>query len=189
MINRLIFISTLILATSLSVNWVLNESESSQDEKSNNHPDIYMRNAQIAEYNEAGELRHTLFAAKFTHFPLTDLTTLRMPQIEFTRKGHWEISADEGRLLPSSKYREEIIELWDSVLANQSSADGTFTQIQTKSLTVYPERGYLETDKKVYIDNEVGRTTATGMKAFLDSGHFQFFSKENEPVTTIFLPN
>ena len=189
MINRLIVISTLILATSLAVNWVLDESEAVQDENARNDPDVYMLNATIAEYGEAGKLQHILSAARFTHFPMTDLTSLKEPQIELNPEARWEISAKEGRLLSASTYREEIVELWDRVHANHSAADGKFIQIQTKSLTVYPERDYLETDEKVYIDNETGRTTAAGMKAFLDTGHFQFFSDETERVITIFLPN
>ena len=189
MINRLIVISTLILATSLAVNWLLGKSESIGDETYRNDPDIYMLNATIAEYNESGELRNIVSSARFTHFPLTDLTTLKNPQIELRPNARWEISANEGRLLSASTYREEIIELWDNVLANQSEGTNKFVQIQTRSLTVYPDRNYLETDEKVFIDNEKGRTTAAGMKAFLDTKNFHFFSNETEPVITIFIPN
>ena len=188
MINKLIIISTLILTTSLAVNWVLEEPETVRDETSRNDPDVYMLNATIADYGETGKLEHILSAKKFTHFPLTDLTTMKEPQIDLKAEYHWEISAREGRLLSASTYREEIIELWGNVLANQAAKDDTFIQIQTKSLTVYPDRDYLETDERVFIDNETGRTTAAGMKAFLNTGYFQFFSDKTEPVITVFLP-
>ena len=177
------------IATSLAVNWVLKEPESAGDKAYRNDPDVYMLNAKISQYNEAGNLNHTLSAVRFTHFPLTDLTTLKKPQIELKPNEQWEISANEGRLLSESIYREEIVELWDNVLANQSDKKGRFVQIQAKSLTVYPDRNYLETDEKVFIDNETGRTTAAGMKAFLDTNRFQFFSDDSEKVMTIFLPN
>ncbi len=102
MINRPIVISTLILATSLAVNWLLGKSESIGDETYRNDPDIYMLNATIAEYNESGELRNIVSSARFTHFPLTDLTTLKNPQIELRPNARWEISANEGRLLSAS---------------------------------------------------------------------------------------
>ena len=83
MINRLIVISTMVLATSLAVNWVLNETESSiGHETYRNNPDVYMLNATISKYNHAGTLNHTLSAARFTHFPLTDLTTMKKPEME-----------------------------------------------------------------------------------------------------------
>ena len=189
MINRLIVIGTLILATSLAVNWLLDDSEVLHDETARNDPDVYMLNATIAEYAPTGELQRILSAGRFTHFPLTDVTTLEEPRIELQPDNRWEISAREGRLLSASTYREEIVEFWDSVLANHSKPTGAFIQIQTSSLTVFPDNDYMETDAKVYIDSETGRTTAAGMKAFLDTQHFQFFSKGKERVITIFLPN
>jgi lipopolysaccharide export system protein LptC len=191
LINRLIVISTLILASSLAVNWILDDSQSPELEAAQNDPDLYMLNASINQFSTEGVLTHTLSAARFTHFPLTDLTTLKSPRIELGSENTanpWRIAASEGRLLSASLYREEIVELWNNVLANQSSDSREFVQIQTNSLTVYPEREYAETDEKVYIDNQTGRTTAAGMKAFLDTGKFQFFSDGEERVITIFLP-
>ena len=56
------------------------------------------------------------------------------------------------------------------------------------SLTVYPEKEYAETDRKVTIDENSGRTTAAGMKAFFESGKYIFYSTPTERVHTIFLP-
>jgi len=192
LINRFFVIATLILASSLAVNWILDESEEPARETARNDPDLYMLNAAINQFGNDGRLQHTLSAQRFTHFPLTDLTTLQSPHIRLRPdnvSSPWEIEADEGRLLSESLYREEIVELWDNVLANQTISGAEFVQIQTESLTVYPGREYLETDRKVYIDNQTGQTTAAGMKAFLDSGRFQFFSDGNERVMTIFLPD
>ena len=191
MINRLIVVGTLILASSLAVDWILDETEYPNDETARNDPDLYMLNATISEYGSEGRLQHILSAARLTRFPLTDLTTLKEPNIELKPQDEphpWTIASAEGRLLSASRYREEIFELWDQVLANQTGPGGRFIQIQTNSLTVYPGREYLETDQKVYIDNETGRTTAAGMRAFLDTGRFQFFSNATERVNTIFLP-
>ena len=151
-----------------------------------------MLNATIEQFDDNGELQHTLEASRFTHFPLTDLTTMKAPQMSFATgldNAPWEITAKEGRILPGSDYRDEVVELWSSVLAVKTGLQGDFVNIQTNSLTVYPEREYAETDEKVYIDNQTGRTTAAGMKAFLDTGRFMFFSTPQDPVITIFLPN
>ncbi len=151
-----------------------------------------MLNAKILKYDETGLLQHQLAAARFTHFPLTNLTTMATPEMRLGNNGAgepWQITSAEGRILPGSAYREEIIELWTRVLAEKRSGNGKFVNIQTDSLTIYPERDYAETDAKVYIDNETGRTTAAGMKAYLDTGRFMFFSGPGERVITIFLPN
>ncbi len=192
MINRIIVLSTLILAFALTINWVMMESDESAELTPGNDPDFYMLDATISQFDGKGELQHRIAANRFTHFPLTDLTTMKSPALELGRTGDsvpWEITSSEGRILPSTEYREEIVELWSNVLAAKSGSGGDFINIQTNSLTIYPERDYAETDEAVFIDNQSGRTTAAGMKAFLDTGRFMFFSTPTRKVTTIFLPN
>jgi lipopolysaccharide export system protein LptC len=192
MFNRFVALALVILSSALAVNWILEDSPDQEKASKRNDPDLYMLGATISQYDADGELQHTLGAARLTHFPLTDLTTLKSPVIALGPSGetaNWDISSQEGRILSESVYREEIIELWEQVLVEQTAANDRFILIQTSSLTVYPEREYAETDDKVYIDNETGRTTAAGMKAFLDTGRFQFYSSDSERVTTIFLPN
>lgn len=192
MINRLIVLSALILAFAITIDWHLTESESTDiPDPLRNEPDLYMLNATIEQYDAAGQLQHTLAASRFTRFPLTDLTTMQKPAMSLAGESNdkpWKITAEEGRILPGSNFREEIVELWSNVLAIQTDSDGAFVNIQTNSLTVYPEREYAETDEKVFIDNEMGRTTAAGMKAFLDTGRFMFFSTPEDRVVTIYLP-
>ena len=191
MINRIVVLSTLIIACALSINWVLEEDDKREQPEARNDPDLYMLNASINQFDDFGELQHTLGAARFTHFPLTDLTTMKLPNMALAaeQQSPWLITANEGRILPASNYREEIVELWNNVLAEKSGQEVDFINISTNSLTVYPEREYAETDEKVYIDNQNGRTTAAGMKAYLDTGRFMFYSTEEHRVTTIFLSN
>ena len=192
MINRIIVLSTLILAFALTINWFMTESDETVDFTPRNAPDLYMLNATISQFDSEGELQHRIAANRFTHFPLTDLTTMKFPALALGRaKGSepWEITSSEGRILASSDYREEIVELWNNVLASQMIDGSSFVNIQTNSLSVYPARDYVETDEPVFIDNQSGRTTAAGMKAFLDTGKFLFYSTPKHRVTTIFLPN
>ena len=192
MINRIIVLSTLILAFALTINWFMAESEETVDFTPRNEPDLYMLNATISQFDPEGELQHRIAANRFTHFPLTDLTTMKFPALALGRARDsvpWEITSSEGRILPSSDYREEIVELWSNVLASQLSNGSAFVSIQTNSLTIYPERDYAETDEPVFIDNQNGRTTAAGMKAFLDTGKYMFYSTPTHRVTTIFLSN
>ena len=46
---------------------------------------------------------------------------------------------------------------------------------ETNSLTIYPARDFAETDEQVIITNQSGRTTAAGMKAFLNIGKFMLY--------------
>ena len=190
MANRIIVLSSVVLAFVLAINWVLEQSEVPIETTPRNDPDLYMLNASIDQFDVDGRLQHKLSAERFTHFPITDLTTMKSPTLSLTPTADnpWEITASEGRILPFTDYREEVVELWDNVLARQSGQTSSFLNIQSQSLTVYPDREYAETDEKVYIDNETGRTSAAGMKAYLDTGRFMFFSTQVDRVTTIFLP-
>jgi lipopolysaccharide export system protein LptC len=192
MINRLVLLNTLIIAFALTINWFMAESEEEVDLTPRNEPDLYMLNATINQFGPEGELQHRIAAKRFTHFPLTNVTTMTLPTLAIgkTRDSNpWEITSSEGRILPSSYYREEIVELWSDVLALQSGTGSEFVTIETDSLTVYPERGYAETDEPVFIKNQSGRTTAAAMKAFLNTGNFLFYSTPKHRVTTTFLPD
>lgn len=192
MTNRIVILGTLLLAFGLTTNWLLEETERPAPDGPGNEPDLYMLNASISQFDSKGELRHTVSATRFTHFPLTDLTTMIAPTIDLGRDGSekaWKISSNEGRLLPSSAYREEVIELWSNVLASRTGNGEILVEIKTDSLTVYPERQFAETDNRVSIINPSGRTSAAGMRAFFDSGRYYLYSGSSERVTTIFQPN
>ena len=192
MINRLIVLSTLIIAFALTIAWLMTESEEKLDLNPRNEPDLYMLNATINQFGPEGELQHRIAANRFTHFPLTDVTTMKFPALKLGRtrdSDSWEITSRKGRILPSSDYREEVVELWSNVLASQSGNEIEFVTIETNNLTVYPERDYAETDEPVFIKNQSGRTTAAAMKAFLNTGKFMFYSTPEHRVTTVFLPD
>lgn len=191
--RSLLFIGV-VLVLAAAINYLLEEStteEPVQAVVNKNDPDLYMRNATITQFTKTGERQHQIKANLFTHFPLTDITTLREPDMTLypnDQTNPWDIVSNHGRLLPNVGFRDEIVELWDEVLAIQTDLDGNFINIRTDSLTVHPETDYAETDQRVIIDDNSGRTTAAGMKAYFEEGKFLFFSHEQERVRTILLP-
>tara|TARA_R110002073_G_scaffold37559_16_gene108246 strand:+ start:20327 stop:20938 length:612 start_codon:yes stop_codon:yes gene_type:complete len=183
----------LIFAAGINLFMERDQAEEQQPENlSRNDPDLYMRNATITQFTKSGVKQHRINAARFTHFPLTDITTLKQPDMTLyaTEPGEnpWDVIAKNGRVLPKVLFRDEVIELWDDVLAIQSDPEGNFINIRTDSLTIYPATDYAETDQKVIIDDNSGRTTAAGMKAYFEEGRFIFFSRNDERVKTILLP-
>ncbi|MDG1204497.1 MAG: LPS export ABC transporter periplasmic protein LptC [Pseudomonadales bacterium] len=195
MINsrNLIFL-VFVLIVAFAINYI-SESETLITEKptfAKNDPDLYMLKANILQYNNQGTKQHRIKADRLTHFPLTDITTLVEPNIMLypteRRPEPWDITSRHGRLLPQVQVRDEVVELWDHVLAIRNNSNGNFIQIQTESLTVYPDKDYAETNQKVFIDENSGRTIAGGMKAYLDEGKFFFSSSPDTRVRTIMLP-
>ncbi len=191
--NRATILASLILILVLGTNFLMDESNQDNlpDAAMQNDPDFYMLNATVTQYDEDGKLQHKIKADRFTHFPLTDMTALKQPFIQLFSQSDgipWDIGAKNGRLLSSSDYREEVIELWGDVLATRENDNNRFITIQTMSLTVYPKKEYAETDQKVIINNNSGRTTAAGMKTFFETGKTIFYSTPTERVQTIFQP-
>mgnify|MGYP001182967229 FL=1 len=178
----------LLVISAMGINWyqdsVVVEQETTQSPKS--EPDLYMINAKITQFDTAGQVHHRIQAERFTHFPLTDITTLRMPNVILYSEGEspWQIDSREGQILPG-RTDDDIVELWDEVLAKQTTADGRFVHIRTEFLTIIPSDDYAETDRIVTIDDNNGTTTAAGMVAHFSPGRFQFFSKENQRVDTV----
>ena len=74
--NRIIVLSSLLLALSLSINYVLDrEADSQLDEAPRNDPDLYMLNASIQQFNEAGNFFSVLsLELKQFFFSLTKLS-------------------------------------------------------------------------------------------------------------------
>lgn len=192
MTSRAIILSFIIFTTALATNWFLDDSNPLPDTEdlTRNDPDLYMHDATIKQFSDNGKLHHELSAERFTHFPLTDWTTLVSPNIVLFSDDAipWAITAQQGRMITNSSFREEVVELWGNVLAIKQNPDGSFINIQTEELTVYPERDYAETDKKVYIDDNSGRTTAASMQANFIEGKFSFSSRAFDRVHTLYIP-
>jgi len=195
MINsrNLIFL-VLVLIVAVATNY-MSENETLITEQptfAKNDPDLYMLKANILQYTNEGAKQHRIKADRLTHFPLTDITTLVEPNMVLypteRRPDPWDITSRHGRLLPKVQVRDEVVELWDHVLAVRNAGNGKFIQIQTQSLTIYPDKDYAETNQKVFIDENSGRTIAGGMKAYLNEGKFYFSSSQDTRVRTIMLP-
>jgi lipopolysaccharide export system protein LptC len=193
--SRSFLLAGFMLMFAVAINLFLERDHADQEvtgSLNRNDPDLYMRNATITQFTKTGIRQHRINATRFTHFPLTDITTLKQPDMTLYAtepdENPWDIIAQNGRLLPQVAFREEIVELWDDVLAIQTDPDGEFINIRTNSLTIFPATDYAETDQKVIIDDNTGRTTAAGMKAYFEQGKFIFFSRGDERVKTILLP-
>ncbi len=193
--NRLIVLAGFVLLVALSINWVieLGETPPVVPTDTQNDPDLYMVNAKITQFSAEGQRQHQINAARMTHFPLTDVTTMHVPNV-FLFSGNkdtpWEIIALNGRLLPQSQLRQEVVELWDQVVAVRDKPNGDFVNIQTENMKIYPHRDYAETAARVTIDNSSGRTTAGGgMKAWFEEGRFEFSRSKTDRVLTIVAPS
>ena len=184
----------IVLAVGVVLAWTALDFERRENDlpaaaTDDNAPDTYMVNARIKQFGADGRLRHVINAARFTHYPKTDVTTLVEPEIDLRDVGDtpWRITSKSGRILPApSADAGETIELSGDVLATRTSnAD---VSIATESLFVHPDDNYVETDQPVVIEDPRGRTTAAGMQAWLDPGRYVLHGQAPRRVVSMLTP-
>ena len=189
MTGRQITISSSIVLFAIALSLFLEDpiSDSLSGNVPRNDPDLYMLNAQIKRYANNGFLAYQLSADRFTHFPLTNLTTLVTPNLTLLSREStpWEINAEQGRLMSKSPFREEIVELWSNVAAHKEESNGNFIKIQTDSLTVFPDKNYAETNETIYLTENNTVTTAAGLRANFEASTFVLLSSKVQRVKTI----
>jgi lipopolysaccharide export system protein LptC len=190
--SKLIIQLAFLLVAATGINWYLDsaDSESGKTAIQQNDPDLYMTNARLTQFDLGGNLQHSIRASRFTHYPASDVTVLTKPDITLYKDDAppWKIRSNAGRILPDNYNQETTLELWDSVLVERTNKEGGFVNIRSEDLTVLPELDYAETDQAVIIDDNSSRTTASGMKAYLKSGRFLFYSNVQQRVNTTILP-
>lgn len=156
-------------------------------------PDLYMEDATITQYQKDGSLKYQLISAEIRHFEADHLTRLKAPFLKLHNPGKppWNVSSAHGyirkRALPSGA-TEEVVFLRENVLLEQRYEAGQHVKLTCSSMYLYPDRQYAETDQDVMIDTEVGRTQAIGMQGDLQRGLLNLFSKSDQRVHTIVLP-
>ena len=197
--SRALIILILTFAVAWLASWLMSRdgAPATLDPEAKNEPDLYMVNAIIDQYDERGQPKHKIKALKLTHYPATDITTLEMPRVKIYLEdtaSPWDIESNFGRLTPKSNNQslpnreEEVVELWERVFAQQTRLSGDFVNIRTEQMTVYPDRDYLESRVKVYLDDQSGRSTAGAMNAYLEQTRYEFFTHNIQRVNTIFIP-
>ncbi len=190
--SKLIIQLAFLLIAATGINWYLNSLDRESDKTSigQNDPDLYMSNASLRQFNPEGKLQHQIRATRFTHYPESDITTLKEPDITLYKVGTppWQIKSKMGRILPDQGTQGSTLELWNSVFVDRTTDEGKYIHIRSENLTVLPEQNYAETDQTVIIEENSSQTTASGMSAHLKSGKFIFYSNPEQRVNTIILP-
>ena len=177
-----IFIASVLLNSTVDLDHQVGEAPALLNE-----PDLFMTQASISQINEEGHLASKISADRFTHYPLTDVTTLELPRVALytpNLTGPWTISSTKGRLLGVSVYRKQSVELWSTVRAEKSNPDGSTTTFITDALNVYPSENVAESDSPVTIFTGDTQTQAAKLRANFDQDTFLFNSNASQRVVT-----
>ena len=154
-----------------------------------NEPDLYGENVQFDQLHDDGTLHYRLWANHIRQFTQDQLMRMQVPRLHLRSPNQppWDIRANEGFIRQAQTDEgllEDIVFLRDTVrMHQQHPVNGPLT-LKSESFYLYPDRQFAETHENVTIDTEVGRTTAGGMRADLDTGVLTLFSSSHQNSQT-----
>jgi len=155
-------------------------------------PDLYMAKAAITQYADDGTVRYRLLSDEVRHFESEGTTRLVSPTLILDRapQPSWSASAKQGtvnyRDTPEGK-REEVVELSEDVRLELREPSNPI-ELTCRSLQIYPDRQFAETDQPVMITSNSGSTSAVGLSGDLNSGLFKLASSTTQRVHTVVPP-
>ena len=128
------------------------------------------------DYNEQGQLHSELRANQMKHYVRRDTSLFTQPKILIytDERIPWHITSHYGR----SQNGTQKVFLYEKVTLHQpQQPDHPETTIKTSELTVYPDRSFAETDKKVQITRPGTVIHGQGIEANLKTGVVKLLTK------------
>lgn len=170
---------------SLSIIFTLIAGLSSWFFFSNNHhklkaaptqiPDGFMLEAHYTQYDTQGQVHMVMYTQKMLHFAQDGTSYFVKPQVlaYSQQRTPWTIHAEEGTALHNS----EQINLSKNVVIHQAGQPHhPETTITTATMTIFPHRGYAETNQPITIIRSDSHIDAIGMQANFKIGIFKLLS-------------
>lgn len=138
-------------------------------------PDLFGRDVNFNQFHADGTLHYRLQAAVIRQFEADRLTRLETPHLHLrsTDQPPWDIYAESGFIRTQANDKgvdEEVVYLSENVRMLQEHPENGLLTLRSSSFYLYPDRQYAHTEQGVIIDSQVGRTTAAGMVADLNTG-------------------
>ncbi|MEQ9451460.1 MAG: LPS export ABC transporter periplasmic protein LptC [Pseudomonadales bacterium] len=156
-------------------------------------PDLFGEQIRFNQLHADGHLHYRLDADSIEQFNADNLTRMAMPRLHLRSAAQppWDIQSEEGfirKTTTAENIVEDIVYLRQKVQMRQENPENGPITLRSESIYLYPDRQFAETQQGVIIDTEVGRTTAAGLTADLESGLLRLSSNATQRVHTIVLP-
>jgi LPS export ABC transporter protein LptC/lipopolysaccharide transport protein LptA len=177
----LLIVALLIIAilSSVMVFKVVRKSMLSHVNRSDT-PDFFLKAATYTKMDDSGEVQQAIYTSELTHYQDSDATFFQKPEATFvvnSQEMPWTITADSG----TSKFGVDIINLIGNVVIHQKADSNTKeTTITTKSIAIYFDKKYVETDQLVTITQEGILAEAMGANADFNTSVMNLLSDVKE---------
>ena len=177
--KKLLLLLITIPVASLVITWsVFNAGETIQDkinfpEQNNSEKisDTFFNKANIINFSETGIPKSQIIGDQLFHYPGKEDSEIIKPRITLFRDAGSpvDITADHGFI---NHEGTRLLLKGHTIIKREKSSANKFSQLETPELTIWPDKDYAETDKKVKITSESTIATGVGMKAYLDTEHY-----------------
>jgi len=131
--------------------------------------DYSLSDFDITEMNEKGLPRHRLQGASMTHFAETDYAELVRPHLEIYRDLGGQMSLD-AEMAMVYQGGESVLLQGAVKMLRQNQDDPNELEVLTSDVWFYADQEIAETSESVTIKDNVGVTTAKGMRIDTRSG-------------------
>ncbi|MCM2290016.1 MAG: LPS export ABC transporter periplasmic protein LptC [Sulfuritalea sp.] len=112
-------------------------------------PDYWVENFQVRRFDIEGKLQHTVVAAKLLHYPDDDTTVVTTPHITYHQSPPTEIFARTGYIGKDGKEVDLVDDV--RVVRHSAAGDAPATQLETRTLKIFPDAEKGHTDAPVVI--------------------------------------
>lgn len=161
-------------------------------------PRGYLQDGVITQFRDDGSLHFRLTAERISYFerPNGELTRLAHIVLELPSPDSppWLLMAESGesRSLPSDDGtvpREDEITLRGNVTLRQDQDDGSYAEVRSATLVVYPARQFAYTNEGVVVVTQASRASAAALEADLRSGTIKLLASDTQRVAIVVDPN
>lgn len=144
--------------------------------KQRHDPDYIMENFTSSVLDNSGALKYRLKAERMAHFPDDDSTEIEQPVIMIYRDDEqvWNIASERGIARDGGK--EVLLAGKVNIRRLESSREGPL-EVQTRDVTIIPDRDLGQTSQPVTIRNEQGKTRAVGMRIHIKEERLELLSR------------
>lgn len=112
-------------------------------------PDYWVERFQVRRFDVDGKLQHTVVAAKLLHYPDNDTTVVTTPHITYHQQPPTEIFARMGYIGKDGKEVDLVDDV--RVVRHSVAGDAPATQLETRTLKIFPDAEKGHTDDPVVI--------------------------------------
>jgi lipopolysaccharide export system protein LptC len=185
-LGRTLSILLLLLVALLSI-WLSQMNKQSVNTHASSEPDWIVHNVRGVERDINGQVKYQFTADTLTHHPLDDTTAIEKPNFILNNPNNetWHVTSQTATAYSNNQHVDTIRLQNNVVLTQNAAAKKAPLTMTTHTLTVHIQQKFAETRDAVQFVQGQDKTSAVGMRAYLDHKVIELLSE----VRGTYVPN